>query len=55
MNWNALETMDQLAEIDAESAKQPVLIFKHSTRCNISATSLARVERGWTNDSPIKP
>jgi bacillithiol system protein YtxJ len=55
MKWNALETLDQLATIDAESAKQPVMIFKHSTRCNISATSLARLERGWKNDFPVKP
>ena len=55
MNWNALETIDQLAAIDAESVSQPVLIFKHSTRCSISAASLARMERGWSNDSPVKP
>lgn len=55
MNWNELETMDQLATIDTESATRPVLIFKHSTRCNISATSLARLERSWKNDTPIKP
>lgn len=55
MNWNALETLDQLAAIDAESAVQPVLVFKHSTRCSISATALARTERNWNNDLPIKP
>ena len=45
MNWQPLETIEQLNEIDALSKKRPVLIFKHSTRCNVSATALDRLER----------
>jgi len=52
MNWNELETMDQLATIDAESATRPVFIFKHSTRCNISRMALDRLERNW-NESEM--
>lgn len=34
--------------IDAASVDHPVLLFKHSTRCNISSTALHRLERSWT-------
>ena len=47
MNWKPLNTPAQLDEIDAASQNKPVLIFKHSTRCNISATALSRLERSW--------
>lgn len=48
MNWVRLNKLTQLEEIDTASRKAPVLIFKHSTRCNISATALGRLERAWT-------
>lgn len=48
MNWIRLNAPAQLEEIDAASRKKPVLIFKHSTRCNISAAALSRLERAWT-------
>ena len=47
MNWKELTDVSQLAEIKELSKKQPVLIFKHSTRCSISAASLNRMERKW--------
>lgn len=47
MNWNELYKADQLSEIDNQSKEKPVLIFKHSTRCSISAASLDRLERKW--------
>ena len=47
MNWNALRNGDQIAKIKEQSRETPVLIFKHSTRCNISRTSLDRLERNW--------
>lgn len=43
-----LTTLAQLDEVDAASRKGPVLIFKHSTRCNISSGALNRLERAWT-------
>lgn len=33
-----------------ESRNQPVIIFKHSTRCSISHTALNRLERNWKED-----
>jgi bacillithiol system protein YtxJ len=49
MNWIKLNDADQLQEIARESTQQPVLIFKHSSRCNISRASLDRLERNWNN------
>lgn len=45
MNWQKLEKHEQLNEIDELSKKGSVLIFKHSTRCSVSATALDRLER----------
>lgn len=47
MNWIPLTTSDQLVEIKEQSNQQPVLLFKHSTTCSISKTSLNRLERNW--------
>ncbi|WP_421892183.1 bacillithiol system redox-active protein YtxJ [Marinoscillum sp.] len=49
INWNPLTSIDQLEEINTLSHTQPVVIFKHSTRCSISAASLSRLERKWDN------
>lgn len=57
MNWNYLERPEQLKEIINESADNNILIFKHSTRCNISRSALDRLERNWKDaDVPnVKP
>ena len=47
MNWISLKDSKQLDEIIAESTTQPVLIYKHSTRCNISRSAFDRLERRW--------
>jgi bacillithiol system protein YtxJ len=47
MKWIELKELDQVQQIKHESAQQPVLIFKHSSRCNISRASLDRLERKW--------
>lgn len=55
MNWNKLTSDTQLDTIKAESARQPVLIFKHSTTCSISAMALSRMERNWNDQLGVKP
>jgi bacillithiol system protein YtxJ len=50
MNWIALKSPDQLDALRAESKNQPVIIFKHSTRCSISQTTLSRLERNWKEE-----
>jgi bacillithiol system protein YtxJ len=47
MHWNPLTDLYQLDEIVKISQNQPVVIFKHSTRCSISSTALSRFERAW--------
>lgn len=47
MNWNKISDLTILEQIKAESAKNPVLIFKHSTTCSISATAFNRIERNY--------
>jgi bacillithiol system protein YtxJ len=47
VNWNSLTQQNQIQEIIAESKEKPVIIFKHSTSCSISATAKNRLERQW--------
>ena len=47
MRWEELKALEQVLQIKQESSQKPVLIFKHSTRCNISRMSLERLERRW--------
>jgi bacillithiol system protein YtxJ len=44
MNWIPLKNIEQLAAIEKESFDNPVLIFKHSTRCHISRSALRMFE-----------
>lgn len=47
IKWHKLTSGEQLEEIKTESIAQPVIIFKHSTSCSISATAKNRLERQW--------
>lgn len=54
MNWIQLKSSHQLDEIEKESQINPVVIFKHSTRCSTSRMSLDRLERNWNQlDLPL--
>jgi bacillithiol system protein YtxJ len=44
INWIALEDLGQLNEIITRSEEQPVVIFKHSTRCSVSRMALKQFE-----------
>jgi len=57
MKWNSLNNVEQLNAIREESKIQSVIIFKHSTRCSISAAVLNRIERAWkeAETDNIKP
>ncbi len=54
MNWKNLEYVSQIEDIKEESKKQPVIIFKHSTRCSISAMVWGRLKRNWKNEDNDK-
>ncbi|GAB2773035.1 bacillithiol system protein YtxJ [Hymenobacter luteus] len=45
--WQPLTESEQLTDIVRESYEHPVLIFKHSTSCSISAAAKGKVERQW--------
>ena len=53
INWSSLIREDQIQAIIEESKQKPVVIFKHSTSCSISATAKGRLERQW-NESELK-
>lgn len=45
MNWTDLTNEAQLDAIIEESKQQPVVIFKHSTRCSISFMAKNRLDK----------
>ena len=45
MNWIALQSENQLEEINKRSSDRPQVIFKHSIRCSTSALVKNRLER----------
>jgi bacillithiol system protein YtxJ len=45
MNWILLTEEPQLEQIKEQSMTQPVVIFKHSTRCSTSTMARMRLER----------
>jgi bacillithiol system protein YtxJ len=47
LNWINLIDPAQVESILATSQNKPALIFKHSTRCSISAKALAGFEKDW--------
>lgn len=47
IHWQDLNTINQVELIKEESNQQPILIFKHSTRCSVSRMVLDRLERNW--------
>lgn len=46
MGWNLLTNVDEIERIVDASRLRPQLIFKHSTRCGISAGAKMRLEGG---------
>lgn len=50
MNWTQLNNEDGLGEVKERSTSQPVIIFKHSTRCPVSHMALSWFERSWKDE-----
>lgn len=44
MTWKQLENESDLESLVANSHHAPQIIFKHSTRCSISAVALSRLQ-----------
>jgi bacillithiol system protein YtxJ len=49
MSWIPLNSFQQLEKLNEKSATKPQLIFKHSTRCSISAMAKNRL---YKNELP---
>jgi len=49
MKWIDLSDEGQIEMIKEQSSREPVVIFKHSTRCSISSMAKNRLER----ESPL--
>lgn len=45
--WNVLDELSQLQSIRESSFRQPVVLFKHSVRCGISAMAKHHLESNW--------
>jgi bacillithiol system protein YtxJ len=45
MHWIHLNDEEQLKQIISKSQIKPQVIFKHSTRCSISAVALQRLQK----------
>jgi bacillithiol system protein YtxJ len=56
MIWNTLDNLNQIEAIKERSKTVPCLLFKHSTRCEISTIAKFRLEQNWDNlDNSIEP
>ena len=55
MDWNALESLEDWAAAREASHAEPVVVFKHSTRCSISRMALKLTEQRWELPAHIKP
>ena len=50
-----MKTQKELEQWKETSKESPVMIFKHSTRCSISAAAKGRMERNWDEKNPNNP
>ena len=55
INWIPLTDLGQLNEIMDLSHQQPVVIFKHSTRCSISRMALKQFENEFDLEGIVTP
>lgn len=46
--WKVLDQLGQLEQLHEASHRKPIVIFKHSTRCGISAHAKFRLESEWS-------
>jgi bacillithiol system protein YtxJ len=50
--FNAITTISEVERIKQNSNEKPQIIFKHSTRCSLSAIAKKRVEEAFEKLSP---
>lgn len=49
--WNNISSVSQLDEVLSTPSEKAKLLFKHSTRCGISAMALRSFEREWKSEN----
>tara|TARA_B100000497_G_C7566869_1_gene341735 strand:+ start:260 stop:616 length:357 start_codon:yes stop_codon:yes gene_type:complete len=49
-SWKTLESIDQLEKAIEDSFNKPVVLFKHSVSCGISARAKYMLEENWKFD-----
>jgi len=47
VDWEEIESNEQIDELVEESFQHPIVIFKHSMRCGISAMAQYQLEGSW--------
>jgi len=47
INWVNIDSLAKLDEVLSSGDEKPILFFKHSTRCSISAMALHGLEGAW--------
>ncbi|MFN8319158.1 MAG: bacillithiol system redox-active protein YtxJ [Saprospiraceae bacterium] len=52
MKWIELSSPEQVEEIRNKSFQGPILVFKHSTSCNISLMVKMRLDQQWAFGVP---
>ncbi len=55
MNWHTIKSEKDLETLKAHSMDRPVMIFKHSTTCGISAMAKFNLENDWDPQHPEAP
>ncbi len=53
IKWIPLTSVEQLMEIAKTTYEKPVFLFKHSTRCSISAMAKNNLERHWSTGDDL--
>ena len=51
--WESLTSVEQLRELVKTTHEKPILLFKHSTRCGISAMALNSFESDWSSEKEL--
>jgi bacillithiol system protein YtxJ len=56
LEWFNLSSIEDFHAALKFSHTQPVLLFKHSTRCSISSSAISRLKRNWKGEQvDVKP
>lgn len=53
IKWIPLTSVEQLMQVAKTTHEKPVFLFKHSTRCSISAMAKNNLERNWSSGDEL--